>query len=70
MESLNIFYDKEGDVLDVSIGEPMPAISKEIENDVFVRVDAKTKKIVGLMILHFEKKFSRKIPLKAQFALA
>lgn len=68
MDSLNIHYDKEGDVLDVSIGEPTSAVSKELEDDIFIRVDEKNK-IVGLMILNFEKKFDRKIPINAKFAL-
>lgn len=68
-----MWYDKEGDVLDVCIGEPQPAISREIEKNIFVRMDPKTQKIAGFMILHFEKKFSGKLPklpVKAEFALA
>ena len=66
-------FDKEGDVLDVSIGKPRKAISEEIKDDVFIRKDPKTKEIVGFMILNFEKRFKtlgkvEEIPLKAVFS--
>lgn len=66
-------YDAEGDILDVSIGAPRPAVSKEIDDDVFVRLDKKTHKVVGFMIMNFEKRSKlgkeRKIPVLAQFEL-
>ena len=66
-------FDKEGDVLDISIGKPRKAVSEEIKEDVFVRKDQKTKEIVGFMILNFEKRFKKlgkveEIPLKAVFS--
>jgi hypothetical protein len=70
MEKLNMLYDKEGDVLDVIMGKPEEAVMKEVSQDVFLRLHPKTKKIVGLTVLHFQKKFSRTIPVKAEFALA
>ena len=65
-------YDKEGDVLDLTLGKPVTAISKEITEDFFVRIDA-AGKIVGFMVLNFEKRFKNKaeekIPLEAVFTL-
>ena len=66
-------FDKEGDILDISIGKPRKAVSEEIKNDVFVRKDPKTKEIVGFMILNFERRFKKlgkaeEIPLKAVFS--
>ena len=66
-------FDKEGDVLDISIGKPRKAISEEIKEDVFVRKNPKTKEIVGFMILNFQKRFKKlgnieEIPLKAVFS--
>ncbi len=66
-------FDKEGDVLDISIGKPKKAISEEIKEDVFIRKNPKTKEIVGFMILNFEKRFKKlgkteEIPLKAVFS--
>ncbi len=71
-KKLKFFFDKEGDVLDIAIGKPKKAISKEIGNDVVVRIDPKTKEIVGFTILNFEKRFEHKdksetLPITAVF---
>jgi uncharacterized protein YuzE len=72
-KKLKFFFDKHGDVLDISIGKPKKAISKEIENDIVVRLDPKTNKIVGFTILNFEKRFehmnkSETLPITATFS--
>jgi len=69
------YYDKEGDLLDISVGKPKKAISTEISDDFFVRKDVKTGKIIGFSILNFEKWFKgrkeeRIIPLTANFHFA
>lgn len=74
-EGLRFSFDKEADVLDISIGKPTKSISKEIEDDFFVRVDPKTQKVVGFSILNFERWFKNEkdrklIPIKAEFLLA
>ncbi len=58
-KALNFTYDKEGDILDISLGRPASAISEEISEDIFIRLNPKTKKILGFMILNFEKKFGK-----------
>ncbi|MFH1826360.1 MAG: DUF2283 domain-containing protein [bacterium] len=68
-------YDKEGDLLDISLGKPKGAVSTEISDDFFVRKDVKTGKIVGFSILNFEKWFrgrkeERILPLSANFQFA
>ena len=74
-EGLRFSFDKEADILDISIGIPKKAISREIDDDFFVRVDPKTQKVVGFSILNFEKWFKdesdkKVIPIKAEFLLA
>ncbi|KKQ18320.1 MAG: hypothetical protein US31_C0006G0051 [Berkelbacteria bacterium GW2011_GWA1_36_9] len=74
-KALNFTYDKEGDILDVSLGRPEQAISEEISEDIFVRMDPKSKKIIGFMILNFEKRFNRTrktemLPIIGNFKLA
>jgi len=59
-------------VLDIAIGKPEKAISRELENDIVVRIDPKTKEIVGFTILNFEKRFEHKarsetLPITATF---
>jgi len=41
---LKIFFDKKGDVLDIAIGKPEKAISRELENDIVVRIAPRQKK--------------------------
>ena len=72
-KNLNFFYDKKGDILDVSIGKAKKATSLEIRDDIFVRLDKKNE-VVGFMILNFEKHFSSpyksaSIPVMAEFNL-
>lgn len=74
-KELKFFYDNEGDVLDISIGNPTEAISEEIDDDVFIRIDNTTREIVGFSILNFTKWFKdlkseKKIPVTAKFSIA
>ncbi|MCK5562256.1 MAG: DUF2283 domain-containing protein [Thermoplasmata archaeon] len=73
-EKLRFFFDKEGDVLDISIGDPKSALSKELDDDIIIRVND-NKKIVGITILNFQKRFKEnlipeEIPIKANFVMA
>ncbi len=58
-ERLRMFFDKEGDVLDISIGDPREAISKEVGDDILIRVAPKTNEVLGITILNFEKRFEQ-----------
>lgn len=71
-KKLRMSYDKEGDVLDVALGDPGPAISEEVEDDFFVRRHPVSGEIVGFSILNFEKWFKevreyKTLPLEGQF---
>jgi len=71
-KKLRMSYDKEGDVLDVSLGDPTPAISEEVEEDFFVSRHPVSGEIVGFSILNFEKWFQevreyKMLPLEGQF---
>lgn len=77
MAEMKFMYDKEGDVLDISIGDPKPAICQELGNDMVVRRDRKTRELVGFTILNFEKRFEKsrkpselKIPVEIQLTAA
>lgn len=66
-------YDKEADVLYVSIGQPKKKmLYVEIGDGQILRVDPGTKKVVGITIVDFSKQFSIKtpfasVPLRASF---
>ena len=72
-KKLKFFYDDEGDILDISIGNPRNAISRELDDDVILRIDNK-QNIIGFTILNFKKRFKGKniaevVPISAEFNL-
>ncbi len=72
-EMTTLFYDREGDVLYITIGEPQVAISRELENDVLLRVHPETGKVVGMTVLNFVSRFSnqkQQQPLPVHMALS
>lgn len=71
-KKMKFFFDKEGDILDISLGEPEEATSKEIGDDIIIRMNSENE-IVGLTVLNFEKRFEKTnkedLPLYARFSL-
>ena len=49
---MQLAYDREAEVLYISIGVPRPAISREIGDDVLLRVDPQRGEIDGLTVLN------------------
>lgn len=49
---MGISYDADADVLYLSVGEPRRAISREIGDDVLLRVDPESGAVVGLTVLN------------------
>ena len=58
-KKLNIWFDKEGDFLELTVGKPVKGFFREIGNDMLERVDAKTGKVIGFSILNFSKRFDK-----------
>lgn len=57
---MNIYYDKEGDYLEILFGEPTQSYFEKVGGkDIFVRIDEKTKKVRGYSITSFMKKISK-----------
>ena len=74
-KEIKIAYDDEGDILDISIGDPEKAIYKEVENDLFLRVNPASGEVVGFSILNFRKWFKdakdiKTLPIKAELAVS
>ena len=55
---LKVNYDPKGDVLYISFGEPRAALSVEVEDGEFLRVDPETRQPVGITVVDFYKRFS------------
>ena len=58
-QRLRFFFDREADILYLSVGKPRPALSQEVGDDIVVRVDPKTHRVVGCTILNLTKRFGK-----------
>jgi hypothetical protein len=68
-KTLRFSYYPPSDELNIHFGEPRPAISKEIDDGVYLRLDPQTREIVGLTLLHFRRRFGRAKAKPLSFAL-
>jgi len=70
---LRIYYDEEGDLLEIRMGNPTPAYYEEIKDGVFERIDEKTGKIRGFAIFSFRKRMEKRdtinVPLPVKVEL-
>ena len=57
IDEVEVSYDRDGDVLYLSLGNPRPAITRGEKDGLLVRTDPKTDQVVGLTVLDYEKKF-------------
>ncbi|MDD2655029.1 MAG: DUF2283 domain-containing protein [Candidatus Omnitrophica bacterium] len=73
LNSIEVAYDKDADVLYMSEGTPHEAICQMLDNGIIIRRDPSTKKIVGFTIVDFISNFSKSkpqaIPIQAKFSL-
>lgn len=61
---MQLSYDRVADVLYVSIGAPRPAISREMGDDVLLRIDPDTGEVVGLTVLNLStRQHSETLPI-------
>jgi uncharacterized protein YuzE len=72
-QKLNVDYDKEGDVLYVTVGDPRNGYYEEDPSGVLLRLDIDTDEVIGFMIYNYSRKKSRKqisnIPFFPDFVL-
>ena len=52
-------YDRDADVLYISIGTPRPAYTYEEEEGLLLRKEPRSKEVVGVTILDYEEHFRR-----------
>lgn len=53
---LNLYYDEEGDFLELNIGDYKEGYFKNLGDGIFERIDKKTKKVTGIAIHEFRKR--------------
>lgn len=68
-QELSVYYDEEGDLLEIRIGKPTIAYMKDLGNDIFERVDDKTGEIKGFSILNFKKRTEKLKPIEVSLPL-
>lgn len=54
---MQIYYDEEGDFLEINIGDYSEGYFKDISEGISERIDEKTGKTTGIAILGFKKRF-------------
>lgn len=52
-ENMRVYYDEEGDFLEISAGKPARCHATEIRPGVFLRKDEKTEEVKSVGILGF-----------------
>lgn len=58
-DGMKIFYDQEADVLYVTRGKPEYTDYVEHSDDVILRLDPETKRLVGFTIIDFSQHFTK-----------
>lgn len=53
---LNLYYDEEGDFLEINIGDYSEGYFKNLGDGIFERIDKETEKVTGLAIMSFRKR--------------
>ena len=71
-QKLDIYYDKEADILEITIGHPSECIFDKIEDGIFEAHDMKTNELKGYKIFDFLRRGGMKnirIPLPANVSI-
>jgi len=55
-KNLEIYYDKDADILELQIGEPTECYYDEVDNDLFEGHDKKTGELKGYKIFNISKR--------------
>lgn len=70
-ETLRVWFDPEGDLLEVTLGEPRKGFFRDVGDDIFLRLDEKGN-ILGFAILNATKRMKKvrevSLPIKASFS--
>jgi len=59
MENLNIYYDEEGDFLEITNGDISNCYFDNFGNGIFQIIDKRTKEVKGIAIHSFKKRSKR-----------
>jgi uncharacterized protein YuzE len=51
---MRVYYDEEGDFLEISVGKPTKCYAEEVQPGVFLRIDEKSEQVKSVGILGFK----------------
>lgn len=63
-QKMHIYYDKEGDYLEIRFGEPTESTYEKIGPDTFVRIDRNTKEVKGYAVYNVQKSSDTSIDIQ------
>jgi len=66
---LHLYYDKEGDLLEIRIGKATKGYMKDIGNNIFEKRDEKTGEIKAITILNFNKRTKNLKPIEVSLPI-
>lgn len=58
-KNLTVVYTPSSDEMNIHFGGVRKTIAKEIEDEIYVRLDPQTREVVGVTILHFRARFGK-----------
>ena len=61
---MSIYYDEEGDFLEINLGNFNNGYFKDIGEGISERIDEKTGKVTGIAIMSFRKRIEKEKDLK------
>ena len=53
---MRVYYDEEGDFLEIAVGKPAKCYAEEVNPGVFLRIDEKTEEVKSIGILGFKER--------------
>ena len=71
---MRVYYDEEGDFLEISVGKPTKCYASELGQGVFLRIDEKSEEVKSVGILGFKKlskgikEIKMNIPVEVNFS--
>jgi len=71
-ETIKVLYYKPSDELNILIGEPRDSVLMEIGDEIYVRLDPQTDRVLGFTILNFEERAKgtgQVVPIQGRFIL-
>ena len=68
-KKLNLYYDEEGDYLEINLDESKDEFFKNIGDGIFQIIDKKTNKVIGISITGFKKRTEKEHNLNLSLPL-